>query len=517
MKLLCQKCEKMPFIKLSYIEEGKILVIINCKCGKNFYDISTFASEYTDIDVLNQTNLEKIIYNSEIKEEHNNLKYFCETCFENIYNNLDNNHINHQLIKIDDSKLISSNELDNIDQNLIKAENKILDYLPKMRDMLIDDCKNEKEKKEIKYHAEFSFEKNQLILNILKLLYNLYIINHNQSNNFTYQVIQNLKLNSDYNLNKYNLDLKTIEKDKFMTFIKYCLILCCNYSINKVYQNFIKEKQELKKMILSLESKVDKEKEKEGIIIFCEEIMKSNNSIYYGEKNTLNNLAEGRGFLYFASGTYYLGYFINDVFQDGYGKSVNKKGSIYMGQFKEGAANGFGKLITFGGNKYEGTWTNNKLDGFGSVVSKNGRKYIGDIKEGFFTGIGEMQQKNNNFYRGEFKEGRMHGIGVLEYVNKKKYVGEFEEGYKTGYGEMTWPNGEKYEGSWKKDIFVFGKYLWPTGNIYIGNFDNNGVNGYGTFYSSALGTIESGVWKNGRREDINNKENIPSTIYISFL
>ena len=142
---------------------------------------------------------------------------------------------------------------------------------------------------------------------------------------------------------------------------------------------------------------------------------------------------------------------------------------------------------------------------------------IGDIKEGFFTGIGEMQQKNNNFYRGEFKEGRMHGIGVLEYVNKKKYVGEFEEGYKTGYGEMTWPNGEKYEGSWKKDIFVFGKYLWPTGNIYIGNFDNNGVNGYGTFYSSALGTIESGVWKNGRREDINNKENIPSTRYISFL
>ena len=58
-------------------------------------------------------------------------------------------------------------------------------------------------------------------------------------------------------------------------------------------------------------------------------MMKSNNSIYYGEKNTLNNLAEGRGFLYFSSGTYYLGYFKNDVFKEGFGKSINKK-EVYI-------------------------------------------------------------------------------------------------------------------------------------------------------------------------------------------
>ena len=517
MKLLCQKCEKMPLIKISYIEEGKVIVIINCKCGKTFHDVSTFASEYTDIEILNQTKKEKIIDNNLINDKNIKLKYFCKTCFENIYDNENNDHINHEIIKIDDTTIITDIEINEINKNLKKAENKILVYLPKMRDMLINDSKDEKEKKGILFYSKFNYDKNKLLLDILKLFYNLYIINYTQNKNYTFQIIYNLKSNCDYNLNKYNLDLINIEKEKFLTFIKYGLILCCNHSLNKVYENFQKEKKELRKMILILKSKIDKEKEKKGIIIFSEEMMKSNNSIYYGEKNITNNLAEGRGFLYFSSGTYYFGYFKNDVFQDGYGKSINKKGSIYFGEFKDGSANGYGKLVTSGGNVYEGTWANNKLDGFGCVISKNGRKYIGDIKEGFFTGIGEMQQINNNFYRGEFKDGKMHGIGVLEYVNKKKYVGQFQEGYKTGYGTMNWPNGESYEGQWNRDTFVFGKYFWPNGNIYFGNFNKNGVNGYGSFYSSFLGTIETGIWKDGRREDIYNKETIPSTRYISFL
>jgi hypothetical protein len=106
---------------------------------------------------------------------------------------------------------------------------------------------------------------------------------------------------------------------------------------------------------------------------------------------------------------------------------------------------------------------------------------------------------------------------MIEYANKKKYIGEFNEGYKSGYGIMTWPNGEKFEGSWEKDTFKFGFYFWPSGNIYVGNFKNDSVNGYGSFYSSLLGTIESGMWKDGKRENIYDSENIPTTRYISFL
>ncbi len=60
-----------------------------------------------------------------------------------------------------------------------------------------------------------------------------------------YQIVLNLKTNSDYNLNKYNLDLENINKERFISFLKSCIILCCNSFINKIYQNFSKEKEEL--------------------------------------------------------------------------------------------------------------------------------------------------------------------------------------------------------------------------------------------------------------------------------
>ena len=511
MKLICQKCNKMPFIKLCYIEEGKIIVRIYCKCRKLFHDISTFISQYTDINNETQIEINQELNKNEIIPEKN-LIYFCETCFENIYNNLEVSHKNHKLIKINEENTINNKELENIEKRLNEAENKLKEYLPKMRDMLLNNCKNEKEKNEIEYYAETSIEKNELILNLLKLIYLLYI----KEKNFSYQSIYNLKTNSDYNLNKYNLDLESIEKDKFLVFLKYCLILCCNHSLNKVYENYLKEKSELKRLILNLPFK-DNNNKKETILIFNEEMLKSNNSIYYGEKNKLNNLAEGRGFLYFSCGTYYYGYFKSDVFQEGFGKSINKKGSVYLGQFKEGAANGIGELVSFNGNIYKGFWTNNKLDGFGSVKIKNGKSYVGDIKEGFFSGFGILKFKNGNVYKGELKEGKMNGIGNIDYANKKNYLGEFKEGYKYGYGIMTWPNGEKYEGSWNKDTFKYGIYYWPNGNVYIGNFNNDGVNGYGSFYSASMGTIESGIWKDGKRENIYDKETIPNTRYISFL
>ena len=510
MKLICQKCNKMPFIKICFIDDGKIIVSIKCKCGKKFDDLTTFILEYTDIDINNKDCEEEIYCNDNIIKEQDSF-YFCETCFENIYNDL-SNHLNHKLIKINNEYILNKNKLKNIHKGLLEAENKVKEYLPQMRDMLLDDAKNEDEKNEIKNYSQITIEKNEIILRLLKLIYNIYI----KDEKISYQIIQNLITNSDFNLNKYNLDLKSIEKDKFTVFLKYALILCCNHSLNRVYLNYLKDKNELRKIILNLPQKENYISQK-NIIIFPEEMMKSNNSIYYGEKNTLNNLAEGRGFLYFSSGTYYLGYFKNDVFKEGFGKSINKKGSIYIGQYEKGAANGVGKLISSNGNIYEGYWTDNKLDIFGSVKLKTGKSYIGEMKEGFYSGIGILQYKNGNMYRGNLIEGKMDGIGFIEYANKKNYIGEFKEGYKNGLGIMTWPSGEKYEGSWIKDTFKFGVYRWPNGNIYIGNFNNDGVNGYGSFYSSLLGTIESGIWKSGKRENIHDKETIPSTRYLSFL
>ena len=111
----------------------------------------------------------------------------------------------------------------------------------------------------------------------------------------------------------------------------------------------------------------------------------------------------------------------------------------------------------------------------------------------------------------------MNGTGRITYKNKKEYLGEFKNGNKNGYGIMNWPTEEKYEGLWENDTFKFGEYFWPNGNLFLGYFQNDTVNGFGTFYNGALGTIETGLWKNGKRDNINHKDNIPSTRYLSFL
>jgi hypothetical protein len=158
------------------------------------------------------------------------------------------------------------------------------------------------------------------------------------------------------------------------------------------------------------------------------------------------------------------------------------------------------------------------LDGFGIIsIEKSEQFYSGELKKGIFNGIGKFNNKNYIEYQGEFNEGKMDGTGCLIYKNKKEYKGEFKEGNKEGYGIMKWPTGEVYEGEWKNDSFKFGTYSWANGNLFLGNFNNDSIEGMGTFYSAALGTIETGLWKNGKRIDINHKDNIPSTRYLSFL
>ena len=484
MNLLCPSCNEMPLVKITFIKKGSVLVIIRCKCGKKFHDLSTFVAEY-----IIKTKEEE----DNSKKENNKLLYFCETCFLNIYDdiNISNEHQGHKIIKIseDNNNIITKEEFDKISINIKKVKDKVNDYLPKMRDMLLKDSKNEKEKIEV-----INLTNNNIYTN------NLY----------------NLKENSDYNLNKYNLDIKNIKRERFISYLKSCLILCCNSYINNLYNNLLKDKKELLKLIFTL--KPLKEINGDETELEIEEVMKSNSSLYFGEKKAMNHLAYGRGFLISSNGSHYFGYFKEDFFKEGIGKSVNSEGNVYIGQFKQGIANGIGKFITKSGNKFEGYWIDNKLDGFGNIfIEKSEQFYSGELKKGTFCGIGKFNNRNNVEYQGEFNEGKMEGIGCLTYKNKKEYKGEFKEGNKEGYGIMKWLTGEKFEGEWKNDSLKFGTYSWANGNLFLGNFDNDYIEGRGTFYNAALGTIETGMWKCGKRVDINQKDNIPSTRYLSFI
>ena len=122
-----------------------------------------------------------------------------------------------------------------------------------MRDMLLNDSKNEKEKIEVINLTNNNIYTNNLLLDFLWVVYKLYEIN-NKQNSLTYQIIYNLKENSDYNLNKYNLDIKNIKRERFISYLKSCLILCCNSYINNLYNNLLKDKKELLKLIFTLKT-----------------------------------------------------------------------------------------------------------------------------------------------------------------------------------------------------------------------------------------------------------------------
>ena len=124
------------------------MAIINCKCGKKFHDLSTFIVEYTNILEIKQK--EKIISSKIINPKSDKeLAYFCENCFQNIYNENILKHDGHKLIKIDkENIIISEEEFCKITSNLKEAENKVKNYLPEMRDMLLNDCTKKSEKVE---------------------------------------------------------------------------------------------------------------------------------------------------------------------------------------------------------------------------------------------------------------------------------------------------------------------------------------------------------------------------------
>lgn len=517
MEFFCPNCKEMPLINFVYLQKGKILAVIRCKCGKKFHDISTFIDEYTNIIQKDEKTESKI----KIEEPKNdkNLISFCYNCFENIYddNKIKEEHDTHNIIKIDkNNDLISDEEFDKITQNLAKTEEKVNNYLHDLEKLLIDNAKDKDEVIKIKNISSITIFKNILLLKFFQSIYELYKTNK-ENNTLTFQIIQNLKNNSDYNLNKYKLDIQNINKERFISYFKSCFIICCNRYINKIYQNYVKEKEELTNLILKL--KPLKEFNGDDTPVKFDKMMKSNSSFFYGEKSEINELAYGRGILICENGSHYFGYFKNDYFQDGFGKSINSDGSTYLGNFGDGVPKGYGKFINKSGNIYEGEWKDSQLDGFGHIICNNKKlEYFGEMKKGIFCGYGILKQKIDDIvYQGEYFDGKMEGIGKIIYKNRKEYIGQFKEGTKNGYGIMKWVTKEVYEGEWINDTFKFGQYSWPNGNIFFGNFQNTSVNGFGTFYIESSGTFETGTWENGKRVNIDYKDNLPTTRYLSYL
>jgi hypothetical protein len=103
-------------------------------------------------------------------------------------------------------------------------------------------------------------------------------------------------------------------------------------------------------------------------------------------------------------------------------------------------------------------------------------------------------------YDGTWVDGHMEGFGLMHQMYCGVYEGNWLRSERSDHGKQIWLNGAMYEGKWKSnqprasivqiqyrtlaDLFSAegrGQMTWPTGESYVGEFDNGARSGQGEF------------------------------------
>ena len=92
--------------------------------------------------------------------------------------------------------------------------------------------------------------------------------------------------------------------------------------------------------------------------------------------------------------------------------------------------------------------------------------------EGSKTAAGE--------YNGFWENGRRHGEGVFRYPTGDSYSGWWKHGSKEGTGTYHFAkSGQKLFGDWAAGKIQKGKWMYPEGMQFAGNFEHNKPSGLG--------------------------------------
>ncbi|MDR2781413.1 MAG: hypothetical protein LBB21_03070, partial [Holosporaceae bacterium] len=180
---------------------------------------------------------------------------------------------------------------------------------------------------------------------------------------------------------------------------------------------------------------------------------------------------------------------------DGYIKIDYKSGNSYEGEFKGGKKNGKGKLTYPDGSSYEGIFRDGKENGKGKFTYPDGSFYEGDFEKGVKKGL--FLDKNIKSREEEEKKKREEEEKKRKIEEEKKNIAEKEV-----IDPKNWLTDEQQQNKLNillnsnkppEKITFFGKcdnnkikkgkgvVVYPNGNYYAGNFDNNLRDGEGKF------------------------------------
>ena len=162
---------------------------------------------------------------------------------------------------------------------------------------------------------------------------------------------------------------------------------------------------------------------------------------------------------------------------------------------------GYGELIYIDGSQKIGTFFNNEFIGWNTYIDSEGVLYVGYFREDKLTGKGLKYILDKDcIYKGDFINFKRHGNGKY-YSNSSKYEGQFICDKKHGHGKIELKTGDVYIGEFKNNtISGFGQYIWKNGkHEYKGNFQNGKFHGEG-FYKWEDNQYFKGNYNNGIKE-----------------
>lgn len=167
--------------------------------------------------------------------------------------------------------------------------------------------------------------------------------------------------------------------------------------------------------------------------------------------------------------------------------------------------------VTYPNNDiYDGYFQNGHRDGRGTYrYAANGDKYEGEWKMNFRHGIGTMTYNGKGVYQGYWENGRRHGEGMFTYPNGDVYSGWWRFGEKEGTGSyLNKTTGMKLYGQWVNGEMKTGRWIYPNGTYFEGNFVNNKPQGEGTWYFKN-GNVMKGNYEHQKKAEEEEEEAPP--------
>lgn len=183
-----------------------------------------------------------------------------------------------------------------------------------------------------------------------------------------------------------------------------------------------------------------------------------------------------------------LGQCISGNCLQGNGVMLYPSGARYVGEFRNGTREGWGVCYFSDGSNYQGNWINDRPDGPGVKILSDGTIKKGYWKRGSLERedpslVLQLDGRPGNFKSGCISGNCVNGKGIFIFPNGDIYVGDFYGGKRSGVGVCYYSNQSEYKGRWVSDL----------------------PDGQGTM-KYPDGRLRTGLWKYGQPAEVQNQE-----------